>query len=165
MKILYSEPVDLKTVSLNILDHLFYLAEKYLILEVQQNILEAVNAVKDYLRNVKDITILLNIESESPVKNALTEVVIEFLMNIHSGAYSYDYVAIVEQVSFLASAYYSGLYSDRVKKAMVMGIGDHIFNVDSESEALRILAVIPQSEANSKFIHMLIRKYYGLTVN
>ena len=41
VKILYSEPLNLNTISLNLLDQLYHLAEKYLVFEMQASIVEA----------------------------------------------------------------------------------------------------------------------------
>ena len=155
VKILYSEPVNLDTISFSLLDQLYNLAEKYLVFEMQDSIIEAVkeNAF-NYLVAVEDIAVLFHVTSENPVKEALTDVVVQFLDN----SVNYE----VEDIPFLATAFYSGHYSEEVKAAIVRGVGEYIFNYISYSEydSFRILSRIPQSEDNSKFMHMLIQKYY-----
>ena len=160
VKILYGEPADLATFSPNILDHLYNLADKYLVFEMKESIMDALRvSVGDALQKVQDIEIMLSVTSENPVKEALTELVVQFLdTGIYNGIFSY--ISVEEDFSFLATAYYSDLYSDRVREAIVRGFGSLIF-YDDNQEAWRVLARIPQSENNSKFIHMLIQNFFG----
>ena len=152
VKILYSEPVNLDTTSFSLLDQLYNLAEKYLVFEMQASIMVAVEVnAHNYLADVQDIVVLFHVTSENPVKEALTEVVIQFL----DRSANYE----EEDIPFLATAFYSGLYSEEVKEAMERGVGEFIFE-NREHDSFRILSRVPQSEDNSKFMHMLIQKYY-----
>ena len=159
MKILYSEPVDLKTISLDILDQLYYLAEKYLVFEMQESILEAVKDAKKSLWSVQDIELLLSVKSKGPVKVAFTDVVIQFLTDGYGSAFASG--SPVDDISFLATAYYSGLYSDIVKEAMLIGLEACINDSDYEIHVLQLFADVPQSEDNSKFIHMFIQRFFS----
>ena len=152
VKILYSEPVNLDTTSFSLLDQLYNLAEKYLVFEMQASLMVAVEVnAHNYLADVQDIVVLFHVTSDNPVKEALAEGVIEFLDRPD------HYVLGV--LPFLATAFYSGLYSDGVKEAIVRGAGEYIF-INADDGPLVILSRIPQSEDNSKFMHMLIQRHY-----
>ena len=159
VKILYSEPLNLNTISLNLLDQLYHLAEKYLVFEMQASIVDAAKSnAQILLKDVQDIEILIGVTSD-PVKEAITEVVIQFLKRGRKLPGGFLLQLYTEDISFLATAYYSGFYSDPVKEAIVDGFKG--FNRDGNVyDAFRVFADIPQSEDNSKFIHMLCHEYY-----
>jgi hypothetical protein len=148
IKILYSESVDLASLSLHLLDSLYQLADKYLIIEIQNSILEVVQivaskklkrlATTNLFPSIPCISLLHNIET-APVKAVVTNLVINFLVNESP-------IKAAGEFPKLATLYYSGPYDDSVKEAILQAAATHL-----KKARLMDLSRILEHEESLKF--------------
>ena len=176
VEILYSEKVNLLLLSLIFLDKLYQLADKYLVLDIQESLIRAADilAAREVKRTVVNINILNAIESNT-IKEVVNNIVLNFL-NSDSWIPRRRAVKSKDEFCYLPEAYFSGRFSEPVKAGIVRAAIIYIQHLDfnlnySREEELNestdggnsgmgaVFDYLPESENNSRFLHKVRKNW------
>ena len=172
-KYLYSEEVDLTAMSINQLDSLFHLADKYLIEEIKGSIIKQ---TENWLTLPQSCCNACNLQCNAmlsvikdlktdPIKEAATKGIIKFLgqrnneENQTRGA-----VQCLFDVEVLAEAYGSGMYDESIMegmvKAVVIFLIDPKWDTEGESTIQNVAYIfddLPETDECCKFMFKVMK--------